>query len=103
MKFHNKKIRRCSRSGGSNFNVHSFQRLEDRRLLATFTVTNTVDEVVMAAGDSPGSLRQAIFDANALAGADTITFDSSVFTGGCLLYTSPSPRDKRQSRMPSSA
>ena len=25
-----------------------------------------------------------------------------VFTG-CLLYTSPSPRDKRQSRMPSSA
>ena len=24
-------------------------------------------------------------------------------TDGCLLYTSPSPRDKRQSRMPSSA
>ena len=28
----------------------------------------------------------------------------SLFSGaGCLLYTSPSPRDKRQSRMPSSA
>ena len=26
-----------------------------------------------------------------------------VYTGTCLLYTSPSPRDKRQSRMPSSA
>ena len=28
-----------------------------------------------------------------------------IFAGGisCLLYTSPSPRDKRQSRMPSSA
>ena len=26
-----------------------------------------------------------------------------MFDGGCLLYTSPSPRDKRQSRMPSSA
>ena len=25
------------------------------------------------------------------------------YTRGCLLYTSPSPRDKRQSRMPSSA
>ena len=25
------------------------------------------------------------------------------FINGCLLYTSPSPRDKRQSRMPSSA
>ena len=29
--------------------------------------------------------------------------DMPVTGGGCLLYTSPSPRDKRQSRMPSSA
>ena len=29
--------------------------------------------------------------------------ENSVLSGGCLLYTSPSPRDKRQSRMPSSA
>ena len=28
---------------------------------------------------------------------------SRVLVHGCLLYTSPSPRDKRQSRMPSSA
>ena len=26
-----------------------------------------------------------------------------LLSNGCLLYTSPSPRDKRQSRMPSSA
>ena len=26
-----------------------------------------------------------------------------LYTSDCLLYTSPSPRDKRQSRMPSSA
>ena len=32
---------------------------------------------------------------------DTNTFRSQGFD--CLLYTSPSPRDKRQSRMPSSA
>ena len=32
------------------------------------------------------------------------TYDANCgCTGGCLLYTSPSPRDKRQSRMPSSA
>ena len=43
---------------------------------------------------------------NALRAPVTTTNDSS---GGtelfqlCLLYTSPSPRDKRQSRMPSSA
>ena len=29
--------------------------------------------------------------------------DTSLDEAGCLLYTSPSPRDKRQSRMPSSA
>ena len=29
--------------------------------------------------------------------------DTETFPKGCLLYTSPSPRDKRQSRMPSSA
>ena len=29
--------------------------------------------------------------------------DDVTFRLGCLLYTSPSPRDKRQSRMPSSA
>ena len=34
-------------------------------------------------------------------GADPIT--AAVITCACLLYTSPSPRDKRQSRMPSSA
>ena len=28
---------------------------------------------------------------------------NEVFLDSCLLYTSPSPRDKRQSRMPSSA
>ena len=29
--------------------------------------------------------------------------EAAVQQGTCLLYTSPSPRDKRQSRMPSSA
>ena len=31
------------------------------------------------------------------------TEDFAMWPGACLLYTSPSPRDKRQSRMPSSA
>ena len=33
----------------------------------------------------------------------TLTATGSAKVGSCLLYTSPSPRDKRQSRMPSSA
>lgn len=41
--------------------------LEDRRLLASFLVTNTLDS-------GPGTLRQAILDANANAGPDNIDF-----------------------------
>ena len=32
-----------------------------------------------------------------------ITTEGSVEIDGCLLYTSPSPRDRQKSRMPSSA
>ena len=43
----------------------------------------------------------------AIGGAGVIAFAIIAFLDGqgllCLLYTSPSPRDKRQSRMPSSA
>jgi len=59
-----------------------FESLEERRLLATFLVTNSSDAPVFAVGDLPGSLRQAVFDANANPGADTIQFDPTVFTGG---------------------
>ena len=59
-------------------------------LAATFTVTNTNDA-------GPGSLRQAVLDANALSGADEILFDSSVtgtlaLTSGPL-YVAPSTTD----------
>ena len=36
-------------------------------------------------------------------GGHSHTIDVNVGDNICLLYTSPSPRDKRQSRMPSSA
>ena len=35
--------------------------------------------------------------------AQLLRYPSAALFEGCLLYTSPSPRDKRQSRMPSSA
>jgi predicted outer membrane repeat protein len=53
-------------------------------MLATFTVTNLSDAAVMMPGDAPGTLRQAIFDANALPGADTIEFQNGL-TGTILL------------------
>lgn len=50
------------------------ESLEDRRMLALFTVSNLSDGSVAAAGDLPGSLRQALFDANVAAGPDSIDF-----------------------------
>ena len=52
-----------------------FESLEQRHLLAVFTVTNLDDGPVNFAGDLPGSLRQAIFDANAAGGDDELGAD----------------------------
>ena len=43
---------------------------------------------------TPPNFEEGVMDAVSIADVDLKT---------CLLYTSPSPRDKRQSRMPSSA
>ena len=48
--------------------------------------------------DIPETIRNTI---NELRAAHNFVFTTGGI--GCLLYTSPSPRDKRQSRMPSSA
>ena len=36
-------------------------------------------------------------------GLNPNVFDATTYSGTCLLYTSPSPRDRQKSRMPSSA
>ncbi len=75
---------------GKNYRIDPYSRrlsvetLEDRRMLATFSVTNLLDGPVTAAGDLPGSLRQAIFDANNLAGPDDIDLTG---VSGTLLMT----------------
>ena len=50
---------------------------------------------------SEQEVEQAIADAIAASGANSIRDMGKVM--GCLLYTSPSPRDRTRSRMPSSA
>ena len=53
-----------------------------------------------------GSNLEALIDAckkNVINGSIDIVISNNPDAYGCLLYTSPSPRDKRQSRMPSSA
>jgi hypothetical protein len=59
--------------------------LEDRRLLATFTVTNLDDGFVSEFVSAPGTLRQAIFDANQTADADLIEFQAGL--SGTIVLT----------------
>ena len=70
---------------------------EDRVALASSSRIEWVlsDYAIMAAG----AATTTIYPTSISDDVAFITDDS----GSCLLYTSPSPRDKRQSRMPSSA
>ena len=63
------------------------------------TVTGTYGTLVIGA-DGSYTYTADQDAADALDNGDTAT---DVFTYTCLLYTSPSPRDMRRSRMPSSA
>lgn len=58
-----------------------FEPLEDRRVLATFIVSSLDDSAVTMADELPGSLRQAIFDANAANGADEIQYQGDAAAG----------------------
>ena len=73
-------------------NALDFQRLEERQLLAGIVVSNATDlsnadtssitALIANDGGDGISLREAIVASNNTTGDDTITFDSSVFTGG---------------------
>ena len=57
---------------------------------------------------SRSNLKTVILDKNPSVGALAITHQIANYPGvpvdiSCLLYTSPSPRDRQKSRMPSSA
>ena len=61
-----------------------------------FILSSTI--ITIPTGETTGSVTFTVQDDTLLEGNET-----AVLTISCLLYTSPSPRDKRQSRMPSSA
>lgn len=54
------------------------EHLEDRRVLATFPVSNLLDAPVSGPGSAPGTLRQAIYDANNTPGDDVVKFDTGL-------------------------
>ena len=63
-----------------------------------FAYYGSDDETTLGFVDVPGHER---FVRNMIAGVTNIDFALLVIA--CLLYTSPSPRDRQKSRMPSSA
>ena len=64
------------------------------------TVSSTIDNLVVKTRRAADEL-SGLFETARQQMKSQVVVDGK--TSGCLLYTSPSPRDKRQSRMPSSA
>ena len=90
----------------------SYDRLEGRRLLAGDVLTSVDDGTLFIIGDAQSNIVQLAQDANGnvlITGNDTTVNGQSESVSisdqfsSCLLYTSPSPRDRQKSRMPSSA
>ena len=75
-----------------NAGIAAFRAKEQPHILMVFEVGTAT---MMAAG---GAIKP-VYEVMAESGA---SFDSDAYIG-CLLYTSPSPRDRTRSRMPSSA
>ena len=72
---------------------------------ATVTIPSPTDGTVLSLNGEVGDMVAVgsvliEFDTD---GTSTATSNDAKEAETCLLYTSPSPRDKRQSRMPSSA
>ena len=60
-----------------------------------------LNEIVKEIGDDYTKLAKDIDDTETYVDTGSYIFNGLV--SGCLLYTSPSPRDRTRSRMPSSA
>ena len=83
---------------GANFRLETEGKKQDHKLVIDKRTVEQID----------GDVASALADMRDEAGLETknnavLNDDGSAQSMDCLLYTSPSPRDKRQSRMPSSA
>ena len=80
--------------------------VKDFRALMVFHSRDALNYFVekgWASGAQADAAAKTSDKGGAVAGEAIVTSNISVYQLTCLLYTSPSPRDKRQSRMPSSA
>ena len=80
-------------AGNTNITIGAF---EGRQLTGRWRLRTIRDQTP----DEWGILMRNLFS---LAALDLSKVDGVVISSVCLLYTSPSPRDRQKSRMPSSA
>ena len=73
--------------------------------LVTIAANHDIDKVGVCSAGTFSEVRDALHERKAagLHADMQFTYRNPDRSTDCLLYTSPSPRDKRQSRMPSSA
>ena len=74
----------------------------DRRAVRSAMVGMGLDEVMPVPFLAPGDLERAGLEPDGITVSNPLVAEESVMRA-CLLYTSPSPRDRSLSRMPSSA
>ena len=74
------------------------------KTITTHYTFTSATQITFTSGNEPGNGVAIKFQRDTDISAKKVDFqDGSVLTETCLLYTSPSPRDMRRSRMPSSA
>ena len=93
--------------GNANINLHIKPTEENVRLDLTSKNQEgrgmEVHSVLFNGKEIPYSHKENVLNISVKGISFSISDIISIKYSGCLLYTSPSPRDKRQSRMPSSA
>ena len=94
------------------YNVVAVQRGKknpNRYIIMSGDIDSRISDPTNYIDDSPGANDNASGMAGTIEAARVLSkykFDNSIIyvgLSGCLLYTSPSPRDRTRSRMPSSA
>ena len=73
------------------------------KLLNNAVTAAKIDSAVELGGPSLGTSSVIRTNANTIGENITFLANTNGLSVGCLLYTSPSPRDRTRSRMPSSA
>ena len=91
------------KSGNISSVINSFKEVAKDKV--TIEVTSDLNKIkssdkVVLPGQ--GSFKSCVDALNKIKGL-TDTLNEFAITNNCLLYTSPSPRDRQKSRMPSSA